>query len=80
MFVCGVVAAMPPRQKSVSELGHVQPHGNGFRVKLKLEERSLIGPTRLTEADAETDLVNMRTLGSRDAIPEFLQGLRATEQ
>ena len=61
-----VAPLFPPRLKRLSELGPALEHGNGFRARIKLARREQhIGPLRDTEAEALSDLAEMRGATSR---------------
>ena len=57
---------MPPKITSLSLLGRVHEHGDGWRADMQLSstERAR-GPVRVSKAEAEADLHAMRASGSR---------------
>jgi len=67
-----------PRLKRLSELGSALEHGNGFRARIKLARREQhIGPLRHTEAEALSDLAEMRGANSRADVGLVAARLRA---
>ena len=52
-------------EKPPIELGCVQRHGNGWRVKLRLSEWQGHGPHRSTNEEATSDLTSLRTAPTR---------------
>jgi len=65
-----LVHSMAPKLKDAALLGDVASHLNLWRVTV-----NLVGPSRMTKAEATADLTAMRSL-PRDQIPAFLQQLR----
>ena len=73
-----VAPLFPPRLKRLSELGSALEHGNGFRARIKLARREQhIGPLRHTEAEALSDLAEMRGANSRADVGLVAARLRA---
>ena len=69
---------MPPKQKAVSELGSVVSHGHGFRARLYIAGRRVIGPQRGNRAEAQADLDRGRQCASREEMATLFEQLRAT--
>ena len=66
---------MAPKQKTTAELGTLAPHGNGWRVKVKIGQQQGNGPTHPTRAAAQADLDAARQCTSREEMLTFLTTL-----
>ena len=63
--------------KSLSIVGRCQRHSKGWRASAKLGGRTINGPTRLNERDADADLKEARTAQTREEYCHILRQLQA---
>jgi hypothetical protein len=66
---------MPPRRKSIADLGAISAHGNGWRARLQLDGKKLDGPQRSTRAEAQEDLDRARQCNSRSEMAKYILSL-----
>ena len=66
---------MPGKAKAIADLGSVVLNGNGWRVKVNVDQRACYGPQRGTRQEAETDLSRARQCASRGEMSNFLASL-----
>ena len=63
--------------KSLSLVGRCQRHSKGWRASAKVGGRTINGPTRLNERDADADLKEARTAQTREEYCHILRQLQA---
>ena len=63
--------------KSLSLVGRCQRHSKGWRASAKVGGRTINGPTRLNERDADADLKEARTAQTREEYRRILGQLQA---
>ena len=68
---------MAPKERPISELGSVVTHGNGWRARVLIDGKQIIGPQRATKKEAGADLALARQRASRDEFAQCLQEMRA---
>ena len=70
---------MGSKLRALSELGHVQKHGNGWRVKVRFgHELEVRGPTHHgpgARRKAEADLAQSRQASTRDEMQQRLRDM-----
>ena len=66
---------MPAKAKAIADLGTVVLNGNGWRVKVNVDQRACYGPQRGTRQEAEADLARARQCASRGEMANFLAAL-----
>ena len=71
-----LLALMPPPAKSMTELGVVAAHSNGWRARLTLDKRKIHGPQRAARSQAQEDLHTARLASSRLGMKKYLLSLR----
>ena len=64
---------MAPKRKPVAELGYVERHGKGWRVKLSIDSKFYCGPTHSIRPAAERDLFFARQKKSREEMCDFVR-------
>ena len=65
----------------MKELGRVVPHGNGWRVQVKLAPTVLArGPLRIDETAAQADLEQARAASTREEMQAVLKELMGASQ
>ena len=69
---------MAPKERPISELGSVLTHGNGWRARVQIDGKQIVGPKRATKKEAEADLALARQSTSRDEFVQCLQEMLAT--
>ena len=79
MCVMSCVAPLfPPKKKPLVEMGSVKPFRNGYRACLQVDRDEVhVGPTRHSEAEALSDLAQMRGAASRAHVGSVAARLRA---
>ena len=66
-------AIMPPPRRSLSDLGAVSRHGNGWRVRVNIDGTQSSGPLCASEAEARADLERARQSATREEMSKYLE-------
>ena len=67
-------AIMPPPRRPVYNLGAIsRRHGNGWRVRVKIDGSQSFGPLRASEAEARADLERARQSATREDMTNYLE-------
>ena len=68
--------SMAPKAIALSELGKTQACGNGWGAQATIEKRTVFGPKRASQDDAERDLAWAREASDRVVMSSRLEELR----
>ena len=64
---------MPLPRRSLSDLGAISTHGNGWRARVNIDGTRSSGPLRASEAEARADLERARQSATREEMSKYLE-------